>query len=126
MAAPSTALSGRELLLIELPPVISLIWWDIQLLGAQQSCNPYTFPICWGGGLLFQVVFHSVIWLALNLWRVLNFVILVGLLCIRLMNHQSALLVRHTFTLVSLARCQPYLTSCLNQDVRITTYGPSS
>ena len=79
VAAPPTALSrGSFMLLIKLSLSHSIHILEHTALGTQQRvtqsfCLPYMAGRC----LLFQVVFHLVMQSTLNLWWVLNLVILV-------------------------------------------------
>ena len=74
--------------------------------GAQQSHQIHLPSLHGGRDLLLQVVFHLMRQTTLNLWWMLNLVILVWRLGIRFINvltpgQQSALLLNHTFILVS-------------------------
>ena len=59
MAAPSTALSRRELhaTYSAVPSAIPSIWWDRQLWKhSRESSDPSTLPICLGGLFSFRDV----------------------------------------------------------------------
>ena len=89
-------------------PAIPSIWWGIQLLGlSRMSSDPFTFST-WCGGVFFSRLCS--VWLhgRLNLWWVLNLVILVWWLGISdwAPGWQSTSLFDLTFTLVSWARWQ--------------------
>ena len=105
VAVPSTALSRSKPCATQ-----SAVLQPLQQFGGvysfggsavTQSLCP---PIKVGTGLCFQVWFHLMRWLTLNLWWVLNLVILVWWLDIGLMSLltpglQSGLLLIHTFIL---------------------------
>ena len=121
VAAPSTALSrDRFLLFHQWSSTIPTTWWGIQLWGLGRVTQSHCLPYMLWRGLLFQVWFHQMTQLTLNLWLVLNLAVPVWWLGIRLMSSlvphlQSSLLLNATFILVSWVRWHHLLTFHLNQ-----------
>ena len=110
---------------VSCPPAIPTISWGIQLWGLGRFTWSLHLPCMVGKDLLFQVWFHLMTQLTLNLWLALNLVILVWWLGIRLMilpapDLCSGLLLIPTFILGSQVR---YLhTFIWNQGVRIIPF----
>ena len=79
-----TTLSRGSLLLLSLLfPSHPIYMVGHTALGLGRVTQSLHFPTWWGEGLLFQVWFHPMTWLTLNLWWALNLVILVWWLGIR-------------------------------------------